>query len=119
VNRWAPTVVAVLTLAFVTSARAQTIADPVSVSIIDAPRVQTKWGYAPVKTTVAAGTWVTWSNDGQESHTVTAIDGSFDSGNLDPSDGFSWYFDQPGTYQYTCSVHPWMNGMITVLTEPD
>jgi plastocyanin len=90
----------------------------VSVNIVDAPRPQTKWGYAPVNTTVAAGTWVTWSNDGQESHTVTATDGSFDSGNLDPSEGFSWYFDQPGTFQYVCSVHPWMAGTVTV-TAPD
>jgi plastocyanin len=45
---------------------------------------------------------------------VTAVDGSFDSGDLDPSQGFSWFFDQPGTYQYTCVQHPWMSGTIIV-----
>jgi len=45
---------------------------------------------------------------------VTADDGSFDSGDLEPSDGFSWYFDTPGTYTYTCADHPWMTGTIIV-----
>ena len=48
-------------------------------------------------------------------HTVTAVDGSFDSGNLDPSEGFSWFFDQPGTFPYTCSLHAWMTGTIVVV----
>jgi hypothetical protein len=42
------------------------------------------------------------------------VDGSFDSQNLDPSEGFSWYFDQPGTFQYVCALHPWMKGKIVV-----
>ena len=45
---------------------------------------------------------------------MTALDGTFDSGDLDPSDGFSWYFDQLGTYEYVCSLHPWMTGEIVV-----
>jgi plastocyanin len=96
------------------SANAQSLGAEVDINIVDAPRAQTKWGYAPVKASIPAGTWVTWSNAGQESHTVTAADGTFDSGNLDPSDGFSWYFDQPGNYPYVCSVHPWMTGTIVV-----
>lgn len=89
-------------------------ADLASVNIVDAPRPQPKWGYAPAVSKVAAGTWVTWSNNGQDAHTVTAVDGSFDSQNLDPSEGFSWFFDQPGTFQYVCALHPWMTGKIVV-----
>jgi plastocyanin len=89
-------------------------ADLASVNIVDAPRPQPKWGYAPAISKVAAGTWVTWSNNGQDAHTVTAVDGSFDSQNLDPSEGFSWFFDQPGTFQYLCALHPWMTGKIVV-----
>ena len=88
--------------------------DLVSISIVDAPRPQPKWGYAPAMRRVPPGTWITWSNDGQDAHTVTAMDGSFDSGNLDPSEGFSWFFDQPGTFQYLCTLHPWMAGRIVV-----
>ena len=86
----------------------------VSVNIIDAPRPEDKWGYSPVTRKIAPGTWVTWSNAGTDAHTVTAADDSFDSGELDPSEGFSWYFDESGTYDYVCTLHPWMQGRIIV-----
>jgi plastocyanin len=89
-------------------------ADLVSISIVDAPRPQPKWGFAPGTRRIPPGSWVTWSNDGQDAHTVTAMDGSFDSGNLDPSEGFSWFFDQPGTFEYVCALHTWMTGKIIV-----
>ena len=85
-----------------------------SVSIVDAPRPQPKWGYGPATVRVAPGSWVTWSNVGGDTHTVTAADGSFDSGPLDPGEGFSWYFDQPGRFAYVCSLHPWMKGTVVV-----
>jgi plastocyanin len=90
------------------------IGDVTSVSIVDAPRPQPRWGYTPGTRKIAPGTWVTWSNDGQDEHTVTAADGSFDSGDLDPSEGFSWFFDQPGTFTYVCTLHPWMTGTVIV-----
>ena len=105
---------ALVVLLLITNATALAMGDPASVTIVDAPRPQTLWGYAPATRTIAAGTWVTWSNDGQDPHTVTAVDGSFDSGELDPSEGFSWYFDQPGTFEYVCVLHPWMTGKILV-----
>lgn len=89
-------------------------AELVSVNIVDTPRPQDKWGYAPVTRKIAPGTWVTWSNAGTDAHTVTALDGSFDSGELNPSEGFSWYFDQSGTFDYVCTLHPWMKGKIVV-----
>ena len=101
-------------LLLLSSSNAFAAGDLASVNIVDAPRPQPKWGYAPAVSKVAAGTWVTWSNNGQDPHTVTAVDGSFDSENLDPSEGFSWFFDQPGTFQYTCTLHPWMTGKIIV-----
>jgi plastocyanin len=84
-----------------------------SINIVE-PKLQSKWGFAPGTQKIQAGTWVTWSNAGQDPHTVTAVDGSFDSGNLDPSEGFSWFFADPGTFQYTCTLHPWMTGKIIV-----
>ena len=107
-------VAAAALLAVVTGANALALSEPVAVTIVDAPRPTPRWGYAPATRRVAAGSWVTWSNAGQDAHTVTAVDGLFDSGSLDPSDGFSWYFDQPGTYAYLCSLHPWMGGTIIV-----
>ncbi len=109
-----PLSVAVGGLLLLSSTNAFSAADLASVNIVDAPRPQPKWGYAPAVSKVAAGTWVTWSNNGQDAHTVTALDGSFDSQNLDPSEGFSWFFDRPGTFQYVCALHPWMTGKIIV-----
>lgn len=101
-------------VALASGPHALAVSEQVSINIVDAPRPTPKWGYAPGRRTIAAGTWVTWSNAGQDAHTVTAVDGSFDSGNLDPSEGFSWYFDQPGTFQYVCTLHAWMHGAIVV-----
>ncbi len=86
----------------------------VSVDIVDDPRPIEDWGYAPASREVAAGTWVTWSNNGYEGHSVTAVNEAFDSGILNPSEGFSWYFDQDGTYEYVCTLHTWMTGNVVV-----
>jgi len=112
-----------LALATVSSGSAQVLGPSVAVNIVE-PRAQKRWGYAPGSRRVGIGTWVTWSNAGQDAHTVTADDGTFDSGDLAPSEGFSWFFDQDGTWQYTCTLHPWMVGTIIVgnggiSTEPD
>ena len=87
--------------------------DMTSVNIVE-PKLESKWGYAPGTQRVQPGTWITWSNAGQDPHTVTAVDGSFDSGNLDPSEGFSWFFADPGTFPYVCTLHPWMTGKVIV-----
>ncbi len=115
-RRWVPVIAGLAAFGLVSfgSASAQVLGPSVSISIVDAPRPQQKWGYAPTARKVPVGSWVTWTNNGQDAHTVTADDGSFDSGDLDPSDGFSWYFDTPGTYTYTCAQHPWMTGMVVV-----
>jgi plastocyanin len=87
--------------------------DMTSVNIVE-PKLESKWGYAPGTQRVEPGTWITWSNAGQDPHTVTAVDGSFDSGNLDPSEGFSWFFGDPGTFEYVCTLHTWMKGEVIV-----
>lgn len=84
-----------------------------SATIFDA-RTPAALGYRPGVIRTQPGTWVTWSNTGADAHTVTARDGSFDSGDLLPSEGFSWYFDAPGTYEYFCTLHAWMRGRVVV-----
>jgi plastocyanin len=105
---------ALVVVAVITTTTTFAQAANVSVDIVDEPRPQDKWGYAPAARKIAAGTWVTWSNNGYDAHSVTAADGAFDSGTLNPSEGFSWYFDQDGSYEYLCSLHPWMTARIVV-----
>ena len=54
---------------------------------------------------VAAGTTVTWKNADAEPHTVTADDGSYDSGSLAPGATYTHTFTRPGTYTYYCKFH--------------
>jgi plastocyanin len=66
------------------------------------------FAFNPPNATVAPGTTVTWVNDDQVPHTVTANDGAFDSGTLQPGQSYSFAFDKPGTYAYHCNIHPYM-----------
>ncbi|MGD8684112.1 MAG: cupredoxin domain-containing protein [Chloroflexota bacterium] len=72
--------------------------------------------YQPPALEVAAGATVTWENiDGDDDHTVTANDGTFNSGVLPAGSAFEHTFDAPGTYPYFCAIHPEMVGTITVV----
>ncbi len=72
------------------------------------------FAFDPADLQVAAGTEVTWTNDDPESHTVTAEDGSFDSGTMDPGATFSTVVDASGAITYICQIHPSMQGTLTV-----
>ena len=70
--------------------------------------------------TVPAGTTVTFNNEDSLPHTVTegtdgeaAADAAFDN---DVAAGASTEvtFDEPGTYDVTCRIHPSMNMTVTV-----
>jgi len=60
------------------------------------------------------GTIVVWYNNDSVAHTVTARDNSFDSGDLSPGDTFQYTFEQSGTLEYYCRIHPSMVGKITI-----
>lgn len=64
--------------------------------------------------TVSVGTTVTWTNDDTMAHTVTGLDGSFDSNFLDPGASWSYTFTEPGEYEYYCLPHPWMRAKVVV-----
>lgn len=63
---------------------------------------------------VPVGTTVTWRNDDAMMHTVTAVDGTFDSGFLAEGDTWSFTFDEPGEHEYYCLPHPWMRARVVV-----
>src|SRR6266511_919834 len=62
--------------------------------------------FLPSLNTIRAGSSFTWTNDDSAVHTITASDGSFDSARLGPGATFSHRFDQPGSYEYACTIHP-------------
>ena len=72
------------------------------------------FAFDPSNLEVPVGTNVVWSNDDPAPHTVTALDGDFDSDILDEGGTFSFKFDKPGKYDYRCNVHPDMKGTVNV-----
>jgi plastocyanin len=76
------------------------------------------FAFGPASVSVPVGSTVTWTNQDGTAHTVTADDGSFDSGSLAQGATFSQTFDTPGTYPYHCAIHSSMTGTITVVAAP-
>ncbi len=73
------------------------------------------YSFRPSQLTVTAGTVVAWTNRDGAAHTVTARDGSFDTGRLEKGEFGEITFGTPGTFAYHCVPHPWMEGKVTVV----
>jgi plastocyanin len=92
----------------------------------------TQW-YVPSQISVNQNDSVTWINRDTEVHTVTSGTGAglesllnnkqgikngiFDSGIFGPGKNWTYKFVNPGSYQYFCTVHPWMEGNVIVKKE--
>ena len=70
--------------------------------------------FNPATLTVPVGTTVTWTNQDEEPHTLAAKDGSFHSPGIDTHGTYSFTFTTPGSYDYICSIHPFMTGTVVV-----
>jgi plastocyanin len=71
--------------------------------------------YDPEEVAVVTGGTVTWEwDDGNIVHDVKGDD--FKS-ELQKEGTFEHTFDEAGTYEYSCSVHPAMKGEVTVVDE--
>jgi len=74
-----------------------------------------EYAFNPFRARVVVGTKVSWRNNGQLTHTIVAVDGSWTTGTLEPLDIGIVTFDKPGTYTYICQEHPWTYGQIIVV----
>ena len=70
--------------------------------------------FAPARLEVAAGTTVEWTNNDPLPHTVTSTTGAFDSGLIQSGRTWRRTFSTPGTYDYQCTPHPFMKGVVIV-----
>ena len=70
--------------------------------------------FSPKQIEIAAGKAVTWTNNDQLVHTISADDGSWDSGPIEPGKSWSRTFAQAGTYAFHCTPHPFMKGVVVV-----
>ncbi|MDE1845445.1 MAG: cupredoxin domain-containing protein, partial [Thaumarchaeota archaeon] len=90
-------------------------------SSANAACVTTNNCFSPNPITVAPGTEVEWKNGDTVSHTVTSgkvtddnAGSLFDSGLIKKGADFKFTFANAGTYDYFCTVHPWMTGQVIV-----
>jgi plastocyanin len=81
--------------------------------------IETKSGhpdalYVPDPIRVRVGQTITWTNTDSDPHDVSADDGSFYSGPIGTDGSWRWTAKHPGTFSYTCTLHPDMHGIIIV-----
>jgi len=76
--------------------------------------------FEPYILKIAVGDVVTWKNNDDAIHVVVSGDQNlgqnelFDSGFLKMNESFSFTFNEEGNYGYFCTLHPWMNGYVSV-----
>ncbi len=75
--------------------------------------------YIPSLIVIEKGKQVTWVNEDSAFHSITSgfydtPTDLFDSGHLDPFESYTLTFDEIGTYDYFCTLHPWMKGQVIV-----
>jgi len=82
--------------------------------------------FEPSELSVPTGSLVTWTNEDDLTHAIATgtkndyglyeytQDGTFNSGELNEGESFSFQFTEPGRYEYFCIPHPWMTGVVVV-----
>ncbi|MDQ6723305.1 MAG: cupredoxin family copper-binding protein [Thermoproteota archaeon] len=97
---------------------------------VDITKFTQKQWYIPSQITINVNDTVRWINNDTESHTVTSglggglasaatnskgkPDGLFDSGLFKPGSSWTFKFNKSGTFNYFCTIHPWMEGIVQV-----
>jgi plastocyanin len=97
---------------------------------VDITNLSPRHWYVPKQVSISQGDAVTWINNDTEAHTVTSGTGAgieslltnkqgkpngiFDSGLFDPGESWTHNFTDAGRYAYFCTIHPWMDGIVTV-----
>lgn len=73
------------------------------------------FSFQPRGISVRVGATITWTNLDMAPHSITADDGTFDSGLISSDKVYSRTFDKPGIFHYHCTLHPAMLGTVIVL----
>jgi plastocyanin len=73
------------------------------------------FAFSPATITVSVGDTITWTNNDPQTHTATADDASWNSGNIAGGGGTKAVtFTTAGTFPYHCAIHSSMTGTVTV-----
>lgn len=92
------------------------VGTPTQVNAADVAITIDKFSFMPGTMTIPVGTRVVWTNlETTAPHNVVSDTGVFKSPDLTTGQTFAYTFTQPGTYAYTCTIHPRMKATITVV----
>jgi plastocyanin len=89
-----------------TAATATTIAGGATITVAN-------FQFTPADVEITLGQTVAFSFTGG-THTASAVDGTWSSGEKSAGENFEIVFDQPGSYDFVCQIHGSMQGTITV-----
>ncbi len=97
---------------------------------VDITNLSPRQWYDPRDVSINVNDTIKWTNNDTEPHTVTSglggglnslltnsqgePNGLFDSGLFSSNTSTSIKFNESGTYNYFCTVHPWMEGVVHV-----
>lgn len=70
--------------------------------------------FEPPNVSVPVGATVTWVNRDEAPHDAEARDGTWGTSVLQRGEEHATTFDEPGTWKYHCTIHPYMTASITV-----
>lgn len=70
------------------------------------------YAFNPSTITISKGTTITWTNEDSSPHALKSD--IFESETLNNGDSFTYTFNDAGTFEYICSIHPSMKGTIVV-----
>jgi plastocyanin len=70
--------------------------------------------FGPKRIEITVGGSITWTNNDPLVHTITADDGSWDSGPIEPGKTWTHTFTQAGEYAFHCTPHPFMKAVVVV-----
>ena len=73
--------------------------------------------FNPSSVTVMVGGSILWANNDSGVHTVTADNGIFDSGDLQPGSTYGFTFNVVGPYYYHCKYHGEETGLVKCVTK--
>lgn len=70
--------------------------------------------FSPATLTIAAGDSVQWINKDPYPHTATSTAKAFDSGTILTDKSWKTTFAKPGDFDYICTLHQTMKGLVRV-----
>ena len=80
----------------------------------DAEIIVDNFTFSPVPLMVKVGTTVTWVNHDDIPHSIVCPALKIKSHPMDSDETFAYRFEQEGTFDYICGLHPHMHGQVVV-----